>query len=82
MCNSLFLGDKTIPKAKDGEEFDLRVKGVYHTEDGVRKLDVIEVDGDKVGEMGDCGCGEDHEDMMEQDADDALRIFFIKAKKG
>lgn len=82
MCNSIFLGKKTIPAAKDGEEFELTVKGVYHTdEDGVRKLDVVEVDGDEVGEKADCGCGE-HEDLMEQDADDALRIFLIKTKKG
>lgn len=82
MCNSIFLGKKTIPEAEDGEEFEVTVKGVYHTdEDGVRKLDVMEVDGDEVGEEADCGCGE-HEDLMEQDSDDALRLFLIKTKKG
>lgn len=84
MCNSIFLGEKTIPKAKDGEEFELTVKGVYHTEDGVRKLDVMSVDGKDVippdeGES-DCGC-EDHEDLMNQDSDDALRLFIIKTNK-
>lgn len=77
MCNSIFIAKKTIPKAKDGEEFELTIKGVYTTEDGVRKLDVLEVDGDKVvdPEMSDCGCGEDH------NAEEALNIFLIKAKK-
>lgn len=84
MCNSIFIGKKTIPKAKDGEEVEITIKGVYHTEDGVRKLDVTEVDGDSVmgPEKSDCGCPENHEDLMNQDSDDALRIFLIKTKKG
>jgi len=83
MCNSIFIGKKTIPKAKDGEEFDLTIKGVYRTdEDGVRKFDVMEIDGNKVvgPDESDCGCGEDHEDMMNHDADGALRIFLIKTR--
>lgn len=78
MCNSIFLGNKTLAKAKDGEEVEVTIKGVYRTEDGVRKLDVEEVDGDEVGEEANCGCGE--HDLM--DAEDAMRIFFIKTKKG
>lgn len=85
MCNSIFIDKKTLPKAKDGEEFEVMIKGVYHTdEDGVRKLDVMEVDGkDVVGpeEKTKCGC-EDEMELMEQDSDDALRIFMIKANKG
>lgn len=84
MCNSIFLGKKILPKAKDGEELEITVKGVYHTdEDGVRTLDVLEADGQPVAGMdeGDCGC-DDHEELMEQDADDAVRLFFIKTKKG
>lgn len=84
MCNSIFLGKKTLPKAKDGEEFEITVKGVFHTdEDGVRTLDVLEADGQSVDGMdeGDCGC-EDHEEMMDQTAEDAVRLFFIKTKKG
>lgn len=82
MCNSIFLGDKTIPKAKDGEEIEITIKGTYHTDPhGVRKLDVEEVDGDPVGEEADCGCGEDEMDLMNQTADDALQIFMIKTKK-
>lgn len=85
MCNSIFLGDDSIPKAKDDEEFEVTVKGVYHTdENGVRKLDVLEVDGKPVidpdDEESDCGCG-DHEDMMNQTSDDALKIFLIKKGK-
>lgn len=82
MCNSIFLGKKTIPKAKEGEEFEMTIKGVYRTdEDGVRKLDVMEVDGDEVADPEECGCGEDHEDLMEQDAEAALEIFLIKPRK-
>lgn len=85
MCNSIFLGDSTIPEAKDDEEVEISIKGVYRTdENGVRKLDVLEVDGDPVTDPeedeSDCGCG-DHEDMMNQDSDDALRIFLIKKQK-
>lgn len=82
MCNSIFIDKATLPSAKDGEEFDVKIKGVYRTEDGVRKLEVLEVDGNEVSDPADCGCGEDHDDLMEQDAEDALRIFFIKSKKG
>lgn len=82
MCNSIFLGAKTIPEAEDGEEVEITVKGVYHTdEDGVRKLDVISADGEDVGDPNECGCGEEHEDVMNQDSDDALRIFLIKKGK-
>lgn len=80
MCNSIFLGDKTLAKAKDGEEVKVTIKGVYRTEDGVRKLDVEEVDGDEVGEEADCGCGED-DPMEAMDAEDAMKIFFIKTRK-
>lgn len=85
MCNSIFIGNKTIPKAKDGEEFEITIKGVYRTdEDGVRKLDVIQADGQDVvsPEETECGCEEEHEDMMEQDAEGALKIFLIKTRKG
>lgn len=86
MCNSIFINDKTLPKAKDGDEYEVSIKGVYRTdEDGVRKFDVTSVDGkDVVGpdeEESDCGCGEDHMDLMDQTSDDALRIFMIKTKK-
>lgn len=86
MCNSIFLGKKTIPEAQDGEEFEITVKGVYHTdEDGTRKLDIIEADGVEVEDPTECGCGEDHEedkeDLMDQDADDALNLFIIKKRK-
>ena len=81
MCNSIFLGAKTIPEAEDGEEVEVMVKGVYHTdEDGVRKLDVVSVDGEEASDPEECGCGEDHDDLMSQDADDALRIFILKKK--
>ena len=85
MCNSIFIDNKTIPKAKDGEEFNLTVKGVYHTdEDGIRKLDVLAVDGKNVvdPDEGESGCGCDGEpDLMDQDTDDALRLFIIKTDK-
>lgn len=81
MCNSIFLSEKTIPKAKDGDVFELTIKGVYHTEDGVRKLDVSQVDGSPVGDPEECGCGEDHEELMNRDSDEALTMFFIKPKK-
>lgn len=84
MCNSIFIDKETLPKAKDGEEFELTVKGIYRTdENGVRKLDVEEIDGSPVAspddEESDCGC-DGEPDLMEQDADDALRIFLIKGK--
>lgn len=91
MCNSIFIDKKTLPKAKDGEEVEVTIKGVYHTdEDGVRKLDVMEVDGNDVmgPEEEDCGCsGMNHKDrkyhdLMGQDSEDALRIFLIKTNKG
>ncbi len=87
MCNSIFIDKNTIPKAKDGEEFEVKVKGVYHTdENGTRKLDVLEADGNEVvdPEETDCGCGGDHnveEDPMDQTSDDALRIFILKKQK-
>lgn len=82
MCNSIFIGKETVSGAKDGEEISLNIKGVYHTdENGVRKLDVMEVDGDPVmdpdEEESDCGCGEE-EDVLNQNSDDALKIFLIK----
>lgn len=85
MCNSIFIDKKTLPKAKDGEEFEIMVKGVYHTdEDGTRKLDIEEVDGNQVvgPDEGESDCGCEGEDIMEQDADDALRIFLINTRKG
>lgn len=82
MCNSIFIDKKTLSKADDGDEVEIMIKGVYHTdEDGVRKLDVLEVDGQEVADPDECGCGEDHEDMMNQDGEDALRIFLIKKRK-
>lgn len=91
MCNSIFIDKKTLSKAKDGEEVEVTIKGVYHTdEDGVRKLDVMEVDGNEVmgpDEEG-CGCSDEmhhkdrkFHDLMGQDSEDALRIFLIKANK-
>lgn len=82
MCNSIFIDKKTMPDAEDGEEVEVMVKGIYRTEDGVRKVDVVSADGRAVvgPDEGDCGC-EDHEDMMNQDGDDALRIFLIKKRK-
>lgn len=81
MCNSIFIDKKTLPKAKDGEEFEVMVKGIYTTdEDGTRKLDVMEVDGKEVVGPEETSCG--HEDLMSQDADDALRLFIIKTKPG
>ena len=77
MCNSIFIGDKTLPKAKDGEEFEVTIKGVYHIEDGTRKLDVLEVDGKDVADPEECGCGEDP--LM--DSNDAVTIYFTKPKK-
>ena len=84
MCNSIFINDKTLPKAEDGDKFELKIKGVYRTdEDGNRKFDVTSIDGkDVVGpeeEKSDCGCGEP--DLMDQDVDDAIRIFAIKTNK-
>lgn len=81
MCNSIFLGKKTIPEAVDGEDVEITVKGVYHTdEDGVRKLDIVSVDGDEVGDPSECGCGEE-EDETEMNSDEALNIFLIKKRK-
>lgn len=66
---------------------EVTIKGVYRTdEDGVRKLDVTTVDGEEVGEMydkeeSDCGCKDHPMDLMNQTADDALRLFIIKTKK-
>lgn len=74
MCNSIFLSDDTIPKAKDGEEVELTVKGIYHTdENGMRTLDVTEVDGNDVSDP-------DESDKYHQNSDDALRLFIIKTK--
>jgi hypothetical protein len=87
MCNSLFIGKDTIPDAEDGDEVEIKVKGVYHTDpDGVRKLDILSADGKDVVDPdeaeSDCGCGGDHsEEPMNQDAEDALRIFILKKKK-
>lgn len=83
MCNSIFIDSKTLPKAKDGEEFEVTVKGVFSTdEDGSRKLDVMTIDGkDVVGPEEESPC-DNHEDLMSQDADDALRLFIIKTKPG
>lgn len=82
MCNSIFLNDANLKGADDGEEFEVTVKGVYHTdEDGVRKLDVLEVDGKEVNDPEECGCGEEQEDKMEMDAVDALEVFLITNKK-
>lgn len=84
MCNSIFLGKKTLSKAKEGEEFEVTVKGVYTIdEDGDRKLDIMEVDGDEVADpmSTESECGAEHEDLMNQDGEDALRIFLIKSKK-
>lgn len=82
MCNSIFIDKKTLPEAEDGDEYEVTIKGVYRTEDGVRKFDVTSVDGrDVVGpDDAECGCGDPP--LMEQDADDALRLFVIKMKKG
>lgn len=84
MCNSIFIDKKTVPNAEDGEEVEITVKGIYRTEDGVRKLDVVTADGRAVvppdEEESECGCG-DHEEMMNQNGDDALRIFLIKSRK-
>lgn len=82
MCNSIFIDEKTLPKAKEGDEYEVTIKGVYHTEDGVRKFDVMQVDGKDVADPEECGCGEDHMNLLDQNADDALRIFMIKTKKG
>lgn len=83
MCNSIFIDDKTLPKAKDGEEFEVTIKGVYRTdEDGTRKLDVMEVDGKEVVGPEEKSPCDMHEDLMSQDADDALRLFIIKTKPG
>ncbi len=91
MCNSIFLDDKTLSKAKDGEEVEVMVKATYHTDDqGVRKLDVMQVDGNDVVEDDsgeDCGCSggmtkdQKYNDLMGQDSGDALRIFLIKSNK-
>lgn len=86
MCNSIFINDKTLPKAEDGDKYEVKIKGVYRLdEDGTRKFDVTSIDGrDVVGpeeEESDCGCGEHDPDLMEQDAEDALRIFMIKTNK-
>lgn len=88
MCNSLFIGKDTIPDAEDGDEVEIKVKGVYHTDpDGVRKLDILSADGEDVVDPdqaeSDCGCSGDpvEENPMDQTADDALRIFILKKKK-
>ena len=86
MCNSIFIDKKTLPKAKDGEEYEVSIKGVYHTdEDGTRKFDVTSVDGEDVvdpdAEESDCGC-DGKQDLMDQTSEDALRLFVIKMNKG
>lgn len=78
MCNSIFIDDKTLPKAKEGDEYEVTIKGVYRTDDdGVRKFDVSSVEGRDVADPddgeSDCGCGE-------MDSDDALEIFMIETK--
>lgn len=78
MCNSIFIDDKTLPKAKDGEEFEVTVKGVFRIDqDGDRKLDISSVEGnDVVGpdqNQSDCGCSG-------MDSNAALDIFLIKNK--
>lgn len=81
MCNSIFIDDKTLPKAKDGDEYEVTIKGVYRTdEDGVRKFDVESVEGrdvaDPDAEESDCGCAGDHD----MDSNEALEIFMIETK--
>lgn len=78
MCNSIFIDDKTLPKAKDGDEYEVTIKGVYRTdEDGTRKFDVESVDGrdvaDPDAEKSDCGC--------DMDSGEALEIYMIENKK-
>lgn len=81
MCNSIFLNDKNLPRADDGDEATVTVKGIYHTdENGIRKLDVLEVDGKEVNDPEECGCGGDHGGEA-MDAHDALEVFLITNKK-
>lgn len=85
MCNSIFIGKKTIPKAEDGEKIKVMIEGVYFTDDeGVRKLDVMKVDGEPVMDPDESRslCKRAHQDFINQDSDDALRLFIIKTKKG
>lgn len=82
MCNSIFIGKQTLPKAKDGEEFEMTIKGVYRTdEDGDRKLDVMEIDGDPVAEPVEAETPCSREELINQSSDDALQMFIVKTRK-
>lgn len=81
MCNSIFIDKKTLPKAKDGDEFEMTIKGIYRTdEDGERKLDVMEVDGNPVvdPEETESACSMAHDDLINNEP---LQLFILKTRK-
>lgn len=85
MCNSIFLGENSLPDAKEGEKVRITIEGTFRIdEDGDRKLDVDLVDGEEPADPEACGCGEEHEipeDPLMQDSEDALNLFIIRARK-
>lgn len=84
MCNSVTLGD-SLPKAKNGEEVEVTIRGNIVVEDGERRIDITHVDGNEVASMEEeCGsCAKPHHGGEMPDAHDALITFMkvVKPKK-
>lgn len=82
MCNSATISDKTLPKSKEGDEVEVKVRGMIVEEDGMRKIEISHVEGKPVGSMEECGScqGKPHHGGEMPDAHDAL-ITFMKVIK-
>lgn len=82
MCNSATLADSALPNAEEGEEVEVKVRGVIVEEDGERKIEITHVDGKPIESMEEeCGsCGKPHHGGEMPSAEDAL-IAFIEADK-
>lgn len=81
MCNSVILGEKNLPKARDGEEVEVTIRGVVVEEEGERKIDITHVDGKEVAMEEECGaCDKPHHGGEMPSSEDAL-MTFIKVIK-
>lgn len=82
MCNSVILGSKNLPKASEGEEVEVTIRGIVINEDGERRIDISHVEGRPVASMEEeCGtCDKPHHGGEMPDAHDAL-ITFMKVSK-
>lgn len=82
MCNSVILGEKNLPKARDGEEVEVTIRGTIIEEDGERKIDITHVDGKTVASMEEeCStCDKPHHGGEMPSSDDALIVFMKEVK--